>query len=452
MKPNVFFLIIDAFRNDEFRKFCRLHPTSNLNKLVSKGNYFSQTVSSADATLLSLASIFTGLYPFKTGIKSEKLNKLNSNVTTFFDFLKLENYNCYGYNPTVVNLANLLPTFENDDSAIESSPALTRGLGEKLLQNLDKLKEPWLIFVHSTDLHDPIIIPKEFDQNDFGSNQYERQISAIDNQLGKILKKIDFAKTLVVITADHGTYLKQMNVDNKNINFEDNIKTEILQKEISKKIPAFLGPLKDKIFFSTVERRRKSKLKKIENIPLEPYQRRNLTSEKFNTEHYLFDELVMVPLLFAGYSCNQKKMIDNQVRTVDIFPTLLKILGIKFDENSRDGRSLVSLMNGKNCDELEACMESNPLIQIKSNDVIGIRTSTYKYFRDVNESTKRVNLYDLVNDPFENINIAERNPEVVKEFEMRLQIILNQDVNLLINEDDESSEAISNELKKMGYT
>ena len=80
MKPNVFFLIIDAFRNDEFRKFCRLHPTSNLNKLVSKGNYFSQTVSSADATLLSLASMFTGLYPFKTGIKSEKLNKLNSNV------------------------------------------------------------------------------------------------------------------------------------------------------------------------------------------------------------------------------------------------------------------------------------------------------------------------------------------------------------------------------------
>ena len=108
-------------------------------------------------------------------------------------------------------------------------------------------------------------------------------------------------------------------------------------------------------------------------------------------------------------------------------------------------------MNGKNCDELEACIESNPLIQIKSNDVIGIRTSNYKYFRDVNESTKRVHLYDLVNDPFENINIAERNPEMVKEFEIRLQIILRQD-NLLINENDEGSEAISNELKKMGYT
>ena len=40
---------------------------------------------------------------------------------------------------------------------------------------------------------------------------------------------------------------------------------------------------------------------------------------------------------------------------------------------------------------------------------------------------------------------------MVKEFEIRLQIILSQD-NLLINENGEGSEAISNELKKMGYT
>ena len=64
-------------------------------------------------------------------------------------------------------------------------------------------------------------------------------------------------------TSINGRPHAEFNALNKNINFEDNIKTEILQKEISKKIPAFLGPLKDKVFFSTVERRRKSKLKKI---------------------------------------------------------------------------------------------------------------------------------------------------------------------------------------------
>jgi hypothetical protein len=58
---------------------------------------------------------------------------------------------------------------------------------------------------------------------------------------------------------------------------------------------------------------------------------------------------------------------------------------------------------------------------------------------------------DFLRKVFENVNIAERNPEIVKEFEIRLQIILRQD-NLLINENSEGSEAISNELKKMGYT
>ena len=50
LQPNVFFLIIDSFRNDEFEKFCKKFPNSHLNKLVKNGVYFSQTISSADAT------------------------------------------------------------------------------------------------------------------------------------------------------------------------------------------------------------------------------------------------------------------------------------------------------------------------------------------------------------------------------------------------------------------
>ena len=60
--------------------------------LVFNGFYFSQTISSADATLLSLSSMLTGLFSFKTGIKSEKLNKLKPNIKTLFKILKSENY------------------------------------------------------------------------------------------------------------------------------------------------------------------------------------------------------------------------------------------------------------------------------------------------------------------------------------------------------------------------
>ncbi len=446
MKPNVFFLIIDSFRNDEFQKFCKNFPDSYLNKLVEKGTYFSQTVSSADATLLSLSSMLTGKFSFKTGVKSEKLNKLKPNIKTLFQILKDENYHLYGYNPTVVNLANLLPKFENDDSSEESSPRIT-DTDNKIIEKLSGLKEPWAMFVHVTDLHEPIIIPKQFDKPEYGSSQYEKQIFAIDHKIGELMDKIDLQKTQLIVTADHGTYLKNIIIDKKNISFEDNIKSEVFKKEIGKKIPKFLKPLKDKVFFSQIEHNRKTKLEKIKKMNLNHYEERNLTSEKFDIKHSLFDELLLVPLLFVGNECKSNR-IDQQVRSVDILPTLLEILKIKFNENELDGKSLYGLMTGKKDTEKTAYLESNPLIQLKSDDVIGIRTSKYKYFRDSINSNKRIHLYDLQNDPFENENISNKHTELVTKFEKELQNIINSENSESVDDQDKE---IYEELKKMGY-
>ncbi len=446
MKPNVFFLIIDSFRNDEFQKFCKNFPDSYLNKLVEKGTYFSQTVSSADATLLSLSSMLTGKFSFKTGVKSEKLNKLKPNIKTLFQILKDENYHLYGYNPTVVNLANLLPKFENDDSSEESSPRIT-DTDNKIIEKLSGLKEPWAMFVHVTDLHEPIIIPKQFNKPEYGSSQYEKQIFAIDHKIGELMDEIDLQKTQLIVTADHGTYLKNIIIDKKNISFEDNIKSEVFKKEIGKKIPKFLKPLKDKVFFSQIEHNRKTKLEKIKKMNLNHYEERNLTSEKFDIKHSLFDELLLVPLLFVGNECKSNR-IDQQVRSVDILPTLLEILKIKFNENELDGKSLYGLMTGKKDTEKTAYLESNPLIQLKSDDVIGIRTSKYKYFRDSINSNKRIHLYDLQNDPFENENISNKHTELVTKFEKELQNIINSENSESVNDQDKE---IYEELKKMGY-
>jgi len=404
-------------------------------------------VSSADATLLSLSSMLTGKFSFKTGIKSEKLNKLKPNVRTLFQILRDQNYNLYGYNPTVVDLANLLPEFENNDSAEESSPRITGEIGNKIIEKLNELKEPWSMFIHITDLHEPIIIPKQFDKLEYGSNQYERQIFAIDHKIGKLIDNVDLQKTQLIVTADHGSYLKNMTVDGKNINFEDNIKSEVFKKEIGKKIPKFLKPLKDKVFFSQIKHNKKTKLEKIKNMKLNHYEERNLTSEKFDTKHSLFDELLLVPLLFAGNECKCKK-IDQQVRTIDILPTLLEILKIKFNENELDGKSLYGLMNGEKSEENIAYVESNPLIQLKSDDVVGIRTSKYKYFRDSINPKKRIHLYDLQNDPFENENISDEQLELVAKFEKELQGIIN-DISSGLSDDQDKE--IYKELKKMGY-
>ncbi len=180
---------------------------------------------------------------------------------------------------------------------------------------------------------------------------------------------------------------------------------------------------------------------------LNPYQKRNLTSEKFNIKHSLFDELLLVPLLIVGNESKCKK-IEQQVRTVDILPTLLNMLKIKFDENEIDGKSLDVFMNDDSAKERIAYFESNPLIQLKSDDVIGIRTSEYKYFRNSTNSKKRIHVYDLKNDPFENENISNKNVELVKKFEKELQKIINHSNSKATDENDDE---IEKELKKLGY-
>ena len=125
-------------------------------------------------------------------------------------------------------------------------------------------------------------------------------------------------------------------------------------------------------------------------------------------------------------------------------------MGIKFNDEI-DGSSLTNLINGIDENEKIAYIESNPLVLTESNDVIGIRTSKYKYFRDKNNPENRVNLYDLENDPYEDVNIKSTNIDKINEFENILSNLLKDSKNNSNNDDELNSEEIENELRKLGY-
>ena len=63
-------------------------------------------------------------------------------------------------------------------------------------------------------------------------------------------------------------------------------------------------------------------------------------------------------------------------------------------------------------------------MKTQTDNSIGIRTSKFKYFRDRNDPTKNVHLYDLKNDPLEEKNIAEDNKDVAEEMEKHVIEIL----------------------------
>ena len=86
MKPNIIFITIDSLR---FDGIFGSSETPNIDKLISNGVNFSNAISTSDSTGLSLGSIFTGAYPFKTNIS---LTSFNSGFPTYFDLLKNNEY------------------------------------------------------------------------------------------------------------------------------------------------------------------------------------------------------------------------------------------------------------------------------------------------------------------------------------------------------------------------
>ena len=89
--------------------------------------------------------------------------------------------------------------------------------------------------------------------------------------------------------------------------------------------------------------------------------------------------------------------------------------------------------------------------EFDKRDSLGIRTDKYKYFRFARNPDENVHLYDLKNDPFENINIAKGNEELIKEFETRISEIEKNEISHDDELSEEEQERISKELKRLGY-
>ena len=87
-----------------------------------------------------------------------------------------------------------------------------------------------------------------------------------------------------------------------------------------------------------------------------------------------------------------------------------------------------------------------------NGNIIGIRTSKYKYWRSRNNSSKDVTLYDLINDPLEDKNIALENNLVVKQMEDLLQNLKKDSIEIKPKQFSKDEEKIiEDELKKLGY-
>ena len=441
-KANVIFLLIDDLRLDKFYGKNRTGYTPNIDLLLKKSVFFSSAISSADGTFASMGSIFTSQYPSSTGITWANNH---SKARKFFENIRLSGYELHSTFPNYDFFLTLSKSFEQENcDIVDMKKGLLDGVSETIHQHLTlkKMKSPWFYYIHLMDMHLQHSTPKKFTSSVYGKTSYERKLALIDSWLGDLFELIDLDNTLLIVTSDHGEYT----LDNE---MKPDFVPILQQNSLIKKneIPSYLLPTG--LFVLKIMRKfltpyRENKFKK----SLDQYEIRTTYKRGKN---YLFDEAIRIPLLFIGKGIKQSKEINTLVRHVDIFPTIAHLMKFPINQNSMDGRSLVDVIDGNSENEFPAIIESMPVLSKPKGDVIGVRTSNYKYFRSRSNPKLDVALFDLKNDPKEIKNLASIKPEIVMEMESIL--MKNLKSTPIIKEeitDNRKAQAMKS-LKEMGY-
>ena len=131
----------------------------------------------------------------------------------------------------------------------------------------------------------------------------------------------------------------------------------------------------------------------------------------FEHGHSLYDELVRVPLILKlpGGAQVARPVVDDQVRIIDVMPTLFEVLEIEAPE-SFVGRSLFPLIRGLADEERAAMCEST----LYGEDRVGWRTERYKYIVDLDPDAEHPEeLYDWRDDPNELEDLTAERPDLV---------------------------------------
>ena len=138
---------------------------------------------------------------------------------------------------------------------------------------------------------------------------------------------------------------------------------------------------------------------------------------------FIYESVTRVPLIIrTPHDGMQARRIADPVRTVDIMPTVLELIGVK-SVDSIEGRSLVPLMTGEARElGVEAYAEATyPLHHYGWSDLRSLRSGRFKLI-----AAPRPELYDLQADPREANNIFDARRTLGDQMLARLQTLERQ--------------------------
>lgn len=184
----------------------------------------------------------------------------------------------------------------------------------------------------------------------------------------------------------------------------------------------------------------------------------------------LYQEQIRVPMILAGDPVPVGRRIDSLVRTIDVAPTLLSLIGENPSRRMQgaEGVDLTPLLEGREDDlglvayaesvttgmgYLDHSSEPKPTRNQKDDELYSVIRDGWKYIHHVRNDGEAQphELYDLTNDPRELTNVAAQHPERVAEFRSWLQergVLFDPRYGTIGADMDEATRA---RLEQLGY-
>ncbi|MBC7538446.1 MAG: sulfatase [Bacteriovorax sp.] len=410
---NVIFIALDALQARHVHSLgYEKNTTPFIDKLSKKGVLFSNAISPASWTVPTYLSIFSSTFPSEHGMKNRYVKfdknekilsnfpKSNPSLKTIAQILKLKGYSTAGFTGDS-GLAAALGynsgfdeyTDETPFGGIENSYARSK----KWLDSLKK-EDHFFLFLHGYDCHGQFKVEKNYKGNFYSSDN--AIIEGTPETQGKI--------------REQGLANQQLTFSTKDVNFwrawydskifDADSHLEKIYSDLDKR-----GLLKNTIVFIFSD-----------------HGTEFLEHGKFDHGHTLYDELLNVPLLMIPPWKTNGTIVNNQVSTIDLLPTVIDLLKITPDENLKHqikGVSLLPLLTKTKTKFPDRDIFSETDLRNYTHKR-SIRTADgWKYIMTLETGSDE--LYDLKKDPREQHNLAGIDLKKVLEVREKLLIHLS---------------------------
>jgi len=416
---SVLFYLIDTCRADRMSMNGHDRPTTPfLEELAERGVRFAHCFSQAPWTKPSVASILTSCYPSVTGMH-RLLDQLDSDFVTLPEALRGAGWFTVGYsaNPLMGRLSNYNQGFRRfldaalvipGGDCVNYASGSGRALNRHVLPWIETNEEwPYFLYVHSVDPHEEYEPAEEYLRlfADPGRDpEYRRAWQALLDvktiKIGNYCTAETFKKAGVEVGpfVGHGKDLYDADV-------------RANDHEISRLIDALAarGELDDMIIVITSDHG-------------EEFMEHGGTSHAY----MLWNELIHVPLLVVAPGLLPEGLVvEAPVQSIDIYPTLLELLGVPAPEGLQ-GRSFAALLRGEGGGGRAIFAENHGVeggeqYFLDQGNTLAVIEGAWKYILNVKSphgrERPRHELYRLDVDFAERNDVAPAHPELVERFE-----------------------------------